>query len=391
MKKRIVVLTTVFALTVGMIAGCGAAKEATSSETTQEETSAENVQETTAEASDSADAKEETVGIANPWVSITEEEAKEKCFRLFKAPDGATNQEWSMCEELGDPEKYLGPLVQLSFTLDDMSFTARAQQGAAEDADIAGNYVDWTVGPDEVTLANWGEGNMTGKTYRAVTDTGYVDMITWYDIEIGIAYSLSVAATDLDGFDIQAVAEQMYNPENEGFTDMPSDFLQEQAGKTSFDSYDDVIAALTPGQGYAYIKLYGSDAEYLAVTDLVFEADNTACEASIYGILDGKVTQLSLVSGAGSAYPLRLEDGILYAGSNHSYETYFISADFGGLMMKDYITDGVDTGTNEITGFTRQENTFDGETVDFTGGQEELNKLLAERENKKVIEFTMVK
>ncbi len=246
------------------------------------------------------------------------------------------------------------------------------------------------MGPEDATLANWGEGHMPGKTYRAINETGYVDMITWYDIEIGIAYSLSVAAADLDGFDIQAVAEQMYNEENEAFADMPSDFVQEQSGKTSFDSYDDVIAALTPGQGYAYIELKGSDEKLLAVTDLVFEADHTAYEASIYGILDGKVSQLSVVTGAGSSYPLRVEDGILYSGSNHSYETYFISAEYGGLMMKDSISDGVDTGTNEFSGFTREENTFDAPTTDYTGSQEEFDKLLAERENKKAIEFTVV-
>ena len=381
MKRKFLILTTVLTLTAGMIAGCGATEETAVAEVTQEEISAkgENSGET-----------EELVGMANPWVTVSEEEAKEACMRLFKAPEGAQNQEWSVCADLGDPQNGVGPLVQLNFALDNMNFNARAQQGAAEDADIAGNYVDWTVGPDAVTLANWGGGNMTGKTYRAVTDTGYVDMITWYDVEIGIAYSLSVAAEDLEGFDIQAIAEQMYAEESEDFGYGPDDFVQMQAGVSSFNSYDDVIAALTTGQGYAYIKLIGSDEDILAVSDLVFEYDHSACNASLYGIVDGKVTFLSVVSGAGSSYPLRVADGILYAGSNHSYETYFISEDFGGIMMKDYISDGVDSGNNEFTGFTREKNTFDAESKEFTGGQEEFDKLLAERENKPIIEFTVV-
>ena len=382
MKKRLIVLTAALTLSAGVMAGCSS----------EEAAEAEAILEEVAKEANEADstATEDVVGIANPWVTITEEEANELCLRLFKAPEGAQVHEWSKCEDLGDPDKGVGPLVQLSFSLDDLEYTARAQQGASEDADIAGNYVEWTVGPEDVTLANWGGGNMPGKMYRAINDTGYVDMITWYDIEIGISYSLSVAAADLDGFDIQAIAEQMYNEDNEAFGYGPTDFVQEQSGITSFDTYEDVIAALTPGQGYAYIELYGSEEKLLAVTDLVFEADHTAYEASIYGKLDGKVSQLSNVSGAGSSYPLRLEDGILYAGSNHSYETYFISADFGGLMMKDYISDGVDTGTNEFSGFTREENTFDAPTTDYTGGQEEFDKLLAERENKKAIEFTVV-
>ena len=384
MKRRLIVLLTALTLTAGLIAGCGSSEGAADAEAIPEEVAQES------DNAANADASEAVVGMANPWVTITEDEAKELCLRLFKAPEGAQVQEWLKCEDLGDPDKGIGPLVQLSFELDGMEFTARAQQGASQDADIAGNYVEWTVGPEEVTLANWGGDNMTGETYRAITDTGYVDMITWYDTEIGISYSLSVAAADLDGFDIQAIAEQMYNEENEAFAYGPSDFVQEQSGILSFDTYDDVIAALKPGQGYAYIKLYGSDEELLAVTDLVFEADHTACEASIYGKPDGKVTELSVVSGAGSAFPLRLEDGILYSGSNHSYETYFISADFGGLMMKDYISDGIDTGTNEFSGFTRTENTFEAESKDYTGGQEEFEKLLEERETKPAIEFTVV-
>ena len=382
MKKKIVALLGVCVLAAASLTACGKADEAVPA---VEENAP--VEETVEEVADTAEEEEEeSVGMANPWVDITEEEANELCLRLFKAPEGATVQGWMKCEDLGDPDKGIGPMIQLSFALDDMNFTARAQQGAAEDTDIAGNYVEWTVGPEDCTLANWGGGNMAGKMYRSINDTGYVDMITWYDMEIGISYSLSVAAKDLDGFDIQAVAEQMFNGEIE-FEDMPADFLQEQSGITQFGSYDDVIAQLKSGQGYAYIKVIGSDEEILAVTDLVFEYDHSACEASLYGKPEGEVKQLGLVSGNGSSNPLRLEDGIIYAGTNHTYETYFLSED-GYLMYKDSVDDGVNLGTNEFSGFTREKNTFD--TNDYTGGQEEFDKLMAERENKPVIEFTVI-
>ena len=54
-------------------------------------------------------------------------------------------------------------------------------------------------------------------------------------------------------------------------------------------------------------------------------------------------------------------------------------------MYKDSIEDGVNSGSNEFSGFTRETNTFDSK--DFTGGQEEFDKLLAEREKKPLIEF----
>ena len=206
MKKRLLVFLCALTVVAGSVAGCGNADE--QAQTTETEQAVE--QNSVTEAAVAEETAETTVGMENPWVDITEDEANANCFRLFKAPDGAKDVVWSMCDELGDVEKGIGPMIQLSFTLDDVQFTARAQQGAAEDTDIAGNYVEWTVGPEEATLANWAEGNMPAKTYRSINESGYLDMITWYDIEMGISYSLSAAAADLDGFDIQAVAEQMY-------------------------------------------------------------------------------------------------------------------------------------------------------------------------------------
>ena len=202
MKKKIVIVSCICACTLAVLSGCSKKEE--KKDTGEENPAIEFVEEDNNE-----------VGMGNPWVNISEEEADKICPRLFKAPQGAGAQEWLKCEALGDPDKGLGPMIQLNFDMDNMNFTARAQQGAAEDADISGIYTEWTAGPENVTLANWGGGNMTGQMYRAVGDTGYIDLITWYDIEIGIKYSLSVAAEDLDGFDIQAVAEQMYSETNE--------------------------------------------------------------------------------------------------------------------------------------------------------------------------------
>ncbi len=211
MNKKMIAALCILAMTVTALAGCsgketGTAPEPAAEEPLTEEPAAEEPAETEGEYQ---------TGMGNPWVEITEEEAKKLCNRLFKAPEGAEELVWMKCENLGDPKNGLGPLVQLKFVLDGMYFTARAQQGAKEDDDISGIYGEWTTGPDDVTLANWGEGHMAGKVCRMVDDLGSIDLITWYDIEIGIKYSLSVDAENLDGFDIQAIAEQMYCAENE--------------------------------------------------------------------------------------------------------------------------------------------------------------------------------
>ena len=166
-------------------------------------------------------------------------------------------------------------------------------------------------------------------------------------------------------------------------------FVQEQSGLDSFKDFDDLISHLKPGQGYAYIRLKGTDEDILALTDMVFEADNSACEADLFRMTEDKPLYMGVVSGNGSAYPLRIADGILYGGDNHTYESYFTDSDNHALMMKDYVYDGINEGTQEYGGFLRSANVFD-QDKDFTGGAEEFQKLLEEREKAPAIKFTVV-
>ncbi|MCR5283746.1 MAG: hypothetical protein K6E18_10275 [Lachnospiraceae bacterium] len=233
-NKRIVALIMTGLLTGALMTGCGSQPEApadTQPETAVEETAAEETatesepteaaEETQAEDSQADAAEAESTEMANPWRECTEEEAKAACPRLFKAPDDAVVNGWTMMDVEGE-EGVPGPIVQLDFRIEGRAFTARAQYGAGENDDIDGMNYDWTVS-DEVTLANWGEGNMKGVYNRCIEDDGMVDLLTWYDYEIGIAYSVSVEAEDLDGFDLQAIAEQMYDPANEPLADAPEE------------------------------------------------------------------------------------------------------------------------------------------------------------------------
>ena len=167
----------------------------------------------TAEAPQSSEAPQSggSVQIANPWRDVTEDEAKTLCPRSFGVPEGAENATWHVLDSVADASGVPGPLVQLSFERDGLDFTAREQVTGDEEIDNAGMYYDWTV-QDESTLAGWGDGNMPCRLYRFVGEDEYADLCTWYDVEIGISYSLSVAAADLDGFDIRAVAEALYAP-----------------------------------------------------------------------------------------------------------------------------------------------------------------------------------
>ena len=337
-------------------------------------------------ASESASMASENAGmqLANPWRAATDEEIDQITNGFFNIPEGATNLKYSAMDIEGS--EYT--LLQATFDLDGLDYTARVEYGAEEYADISGMNYEWTS-TDEGKLAGWGYGNMDAKFYRYVGDE-CVDLCTWYDIEIGIAYSLSTVAKDLEGFDIQAVVESMY-PGDEVMLD---DFIKQAAQKETFESYDEVISYLTKGQGYAYIKVKGYDGDVLAVTDYVYKNDdktNATIQACLYGKVGDKVKNLGYVSTAGTAYPLALgAGGELYACNPHSYEVLVLNPEGTGLMYKDDISESYDpAGNATYSGFTRETNNADN-TVEFTGGEEEYNKYWENYFNAEVINFTVV-
>ena len=142
------------------------------------------------------------VQIANPWRNVTEAEARKMFPRSFSVPAGAENVSWSVMES--DSET----LLQLSFDLYGENFTAREQVTNDKSADISGMHYDWTQKTD-ITLANWTDGKRKGTYYRFVGEKEWADLCTWYDEANGISYSLSVTSKDLDGFDLQAIAEML--------------------------------------------------------------------------------------------------------------------------------------------------------------------------------------
>ena len=404
MKRTMKRIFGILLLTAFVLTACGKAPEAPAAEPAAQEEAKEEApaqpeepkeEAKPAEAEEPKEAEETEemgkMGMANPWVKITEEEAKEYCPRLFKAPEGANVHDWMKLEGSEENSGFEDPLVQLDFELDGLEFFARAQSGISDKEDISGMYLTWTD-EEEATLANWGEGRMPAKFYRSINDSGMADLMTWYDIEIGISYCLGVTSDDLDGFDIQAVAEAMYDPANEPMADEPLNFLTEQAGREEFKDFDDVISCLEAGQGYAMLKLGGNDkeTEVLAVSDLVFEADQSSDRASLYMLQDGKPTYIGDVNGNGSAFPLRIADGIIYAGDNHNYMTHFMASAYPGIMVKDYVSDGIDYGDANYTGTLREANDFDHDQ-EFTGGEKEFEQLITERDKKPAIKFTVIK
>lgn len=182
MKKAIAILLL---LTMLALTACG---QSAAAQTKKDETQTQNAA---------------TAQIANPWRSVTEEEAKSLCPGSLTAPAGAQNIRWSAMETAGQPA-----LVQLDFDLNGYAYTAREQQNSDKSADISGMYYTWTYQTD-MTLRNWPDSAKAGTCYRFVGEGEWADLCAWYDTATGVSYTLSVTAKDLDGFDLQAIAEML--------------------------------------------------------------------------------------------------------------------------------------------------------------------------------------
>lgn len=154
---------------------------------------------------------------------------------------------------------------------------------------------------------------------------------------------------------------------------IPSNSFEEEVGRDTFDSYDEIISMLPSGMGYAYAEILGAEEPVLIVaTEGMYDYENgnmAAIEATPYlKKSDGRVTSGSLLSSGGTAYPIAILDGVIYCGSNHSMSGLSISSDYEdpGIMSMFYLYEEFDTDANvTYGGFIRDTNSLmtDGEDV----------------------------
>lgn len=142
-----------------------------------------------------AEEKGEMVGMANPMVETDAKGVMDKTGLEFKIPEGASDVQYFVINN---------ELAEARFKLDGVEYTARMQP-TGEFTDISGYYYEWDSQEDAKV------GGLDAKMMRKNGDPT-IDVILWFDAVPGVMYSLSAQAKDLDGFDISAVAEQMYVP-----------------------------------------------------------------------------------------------------------------------------------------------------------------------------------
>ena len=137
----------------------------------------------------------EMVGMANPWTDTDREGFTEQLSLELDLPEGASDCAWRVLAAEG--------LGELDFTMDGQEFTARVKAADGFE-DISGMYYEWEA-EDDGWVA-W----CPAKICLAEDEGQTVELCLWYDEQAGTMYSVATSGADLDGFDILAVAEQLY-------------------------------------------------------------------------------------------------------------------------------------------------------------------------------------
>ena len=179
MKKQLLLMTAV--LLAVSVCGCGAKSDA-------------NI---------SAKETEGNTEIANPWTDSDRGGVLDATGFDLSVPEGAENVAYSYMQEES--------LAQVSYVLDGNEWTYRVRPTEHLE-DLSGMCYEWDIEEDGAV------GDMEAKIYaysEADEDSEFIDdvfsvhVVNWYDDVEKATHSLSVSGKNLDGLDIQAVAEKM--------------------------------------------------------------------------------------------------------------------------------------------------------------------------------------
>lgn len=136
-------------------------------------------------------------GMPNPMVETDREGLMEKFGIDFNIPEEAKDIQYFIIDDTMAEVQYDWNHVKICFRM----------MPAAEYTDIAGVFGEWTA-EDPCIVGDHCE----GMCYRFIDSTGTLDQCLWFDAAPGIMYAVNASAADLDGFDVEAIAEQMYVP-----------------------------------------------------------------------------------------------------------------------------------------------------------------------------------
>ena len=362
--RKSIALIIAGAMTLSL-AACGSSADPVTAESTSEVVANGNNAQP-------GDNTEVVVGLPNPVSELDESEIPTD----IVAPEGATNIKWSKID-VGD-----SPVIQLTFDYADQTFTAREQVTGDLFSDISGMYYTWTA-TEDVRLSNWAGGEMPATIYSYVGDDESAQLVTWYDIETGVSYSLSTTGADLDGLDIQVVADAIKAAD---FYDesMGADDVHQPLNITECETFTQIVDRMPVGWAYANVTFGDTDA--LLVTDYTFNDPemnkDEAILADVYIYMDGVPTYRTTITSGGTAYPITSRNGKLYVGANHFVKAY--DYENGEILENEA---GVNYDENGNASYYVCENGGEQESV---GSDMEMNALYGEMFKGEIVSFNVI-
>lgn len=186
--KKFVCVVMMAAMSLSMVA-CGMSEDKSDDRVTMEVEAIEEDNETTA--------------VGNPWTEADEQETAAATGLDLKAPEGATEVNYSYMEAEG--------MTQLTYVYEGHDWVYRAQPTEAL-TDISGLNYTWIIDdPGKVAdcEAEYLAYSEQAEDSEFIDDMFFVHAVNWYDAAAGVTYSLSASGKNLDGMDIQVYAENL--------------------------------------------------------------------------------------------------------------------------------------------------------------------------------------
>lgn len=215
-------------------------------------------------------------------------------------------------------------------------------------------------------------------------------------------YDIYGKAVVLNFFQGEAEASEVFEGDMEE-GDYPANELEERVGKTSFDSYDEIIGLLEGDEAYALVDIKGYDGKVLLVAESVYDdllGHMATIECTPYTMKsDGKVYADSILYSGGTANPVALDkEGNVFTVTHMSIDKQCYgengTPNKGIMIMASVSTEELDdNGTpKSVYGFKRTKNSVvDDDTVYLEEDDVDFwTQLWDEYENTEPISFEKV-
>lgn len=190
----------------------------------------------------------------------------------------------------------------------------------------------------------------------------------------------------------------------ESDVDYPTNEMEERAGKTSFESYDEIIGLLKPEEAYALVNIKGYDGQVLLITNFTYDnldGNMAAVEATPYTVKsNGKVSADSMFVAGGTANPIAIDsEGVVYLGTHTTMDRQCYGTngtdDVGVMLLSTVYIDEFDEEGKpaKVGGFIRTKNTvIDDDSEDIESDNVAIfDEMFEEYSKAKVVNFTVVK